>query len=170
MSDEAVVREHFKKIGWGEPNAVVSFTVPKLYRGDFSDGAGYVVVRDGKVVEEQGVEALGRHMKAVDLAAAPGVTAEDLLRLIELLKAYPPVESPDHYQNKRTTLTELNPRLERKDGTITLVLSYLFPPPRGAVAQPNKRGVWQFTLTASRPDYKPTWTESEIEVDLGAPK
>lgn len=82
----------------------------------------YVLVHQGHVVTERGVDALGRYLQAVSALDALTSDAEQLLELIEALDAYPPVDDEpglmgkDGYHFETDVFPDLVPRLETLPG------------------------------------------------------
>jgi len=130
---------------------------------DYPDRVGRVLVHRGELLEDKGLEALGRYLGDIDLPSRRDVTVEELVALLVHLEALP---LPDRWhQQVDATDPTLRPVVDWQADGVRLVLSYLLPAAR-AQADPCERILRRCTLLLAGRG-TPRWSEESSTYRIG---
>lgn len=171
---EAIARQYLAKRKRKSLQIEPAGQIPYLFNTISGDQYNHVLVSKESVVIERGLSPLGSYWHALDAQQRSAFQALEMLQLIEVLAALPPVKAPaspaGYYSTPRpdAPLSALNPQLHYQDGETRFVLSYLLsrpvPPNQGSVAEPQlvRLARWTLKITANRP---PFWQEERLTFD-----
>jgi hypothetical protein len=134
----------------------------------FTDDSRIVLVHHGAVMKARGPAAVGGYLRDLGIIDGKGPTIEDIVYLLEVLDALPPITDVPPTQYVLSKSSPLTSRVEHDGKTGKVVLSYILgdgPRPRGDEnARPTKlvaRAVLEIPKAgdaAWKPIEKSTWS------------
>jgi hypothetical protein len=153
---EQIAREHHLA-GGGGPSAKLEPIQRVKYL--FKVGPWWILVHRGRVLTDQGGAPLAGYLAETALEDRRGYTADDLVTLIRLFGAFPPVTGHDAQRfHLAAEHPALLPRLDREGDRALFRLYYDVTRNAGKSADPDARTIAEWTL-AIEADGKSAWTE-----------
>jgi hypothetical protein len=166
--DDAVVVGYFAQKSWAVVRVERFARLPHVYRAVFADGAQVVRVRDGRVTDGKGLDAMAAYMRSEKVLAQPALSFDDVITLVDLFDAYASSYlGQGYYLGKEHKA--LAPSFAFHDGAGQLKLYYVLP--HGgveAVPNPNVIKVARATLEVSK-DSAPAWKSETFDFDTKHP-
>ncbi|MCB9765481.1 MAG: hypothetical protein H6739_37250 [Alphaproteobacteria bacterium] len=170
---EATLRTFLEARDGAPPFALVRYErVPYLFKVKLNRyDLEYQLVWKGAVTEQRDIVLLSAYLRDIGMLTLPAFTADDLIRLIHLMDAWPPATpargypSPTGYRPEGNPFPTLAPALERTPEGARLILNYdLKTPPDGAVpeGEPTVLPIGRWTLEI-QPNYALRWTEERVD-------
>jgi hypothetical protein len=153
--------------------------VPFLFDAGLADRS-YVLVHGGRVLDPEGtgLDGLGHYLAAIDAIRAETIGRDDMLVLVHLFGAYPPIPddwgiNPQRFVSSISRLEELAPPVQWQEDHGALSLYYVIGRAAGGGGAPPGptplRSVQEWTLVIPS-DYQLSWklTRRVFDVDAHA--